>query len=102
MGGSLLDLPRGYKVTQCRITLVTGSQKILENGIAAGQKALSTARLRGRLELEAAMRIGGVRLLAFLLLFLALMDTNVMVTPNKALFSINSFIEQVPWAVRFG
>ena len=57
----------------------------------------SAARLRGRLELEASMRIGGVRLLALVLLFLALLNTKLIVTSNKALFEVNSFVEQAFW-----
>jgi hypothetical protein len=43
------------------------------------------------------MRIGGVRLFALVLLFLALLNTRMMVTSNKALSEVNSFVEQVCW-----
>jgi len=58
-------------------------------------QALSTAALRGRLELEGAMRIGGIRLLAFLLLYVTMLNAYTAVTPNDSLFEVNAFLEKV-------
>ena len=56
-------------------------------------QALSTAALRGRLELEGAMRIGGIRLVAFLLLYVTMLNAYTAVTPNDSLFEVNAFLK---------
>jgi hypothetical protein len=75
--------------------VVSGAGKLCPSVKAALAEGLGTSNLRGRLELESAMRIGGARLLSFLLLYLALLNAYMAVSPNEDLFSVNFFLEQV-------